>query len=201
MNGGVLHAVEVLKATELDAAISGYELFGFARAAEVLSLARTLHASGKDVKEARLDREYAAAVPDDTSLESAMDRADPLPKSGAEVQDESDEALVETYRIAANDHSRANASGDYRAGNRAHDRLALAYRTLRARGPGSQAKLLHLIRDPEVGVRAWAAAHALEFSPAEGEPVLVELAAKSDIEGFSAQMTLREWRAGRLRFP
>lgn len=201
MNGGVLHAVEVLKRAELDTAIAGYEYLGFAGAAGVLLRAKKLGESDKDAEEARLDREYATAVPDDASLESAMDRVDPPPESGVGTQDESDEALVETYRIAASDHGRANASGDYRAGNRAYKRLALAYRTLRERGPGSQAKLLHLLRDGDVGVQGWAAAHALEFSPAAGEAVLIELTAQPGHVAFSAKMTLQEWRAGRLRFP
>ena len=201
MNGGVLHAVEVLEPAELDTAIAGYEHLGFPGAAGVLLRAKTLGDADKDSEEARLDREYAKAVPDDASLEDAMDRVDPPPESGVRIKDQSDEALVETYRIAASDYGRANASGDYRAGNRAYKRLALAYRTLRARGPESQAKLLHLLRDRDVGVQAWAAAHALEFSPAAGEPVLVELAAQPGDVSFSAKMTLREWRAGRLRFP
>jgi hypothetical protein len=201
MNGGVLHAVEVLKPAELDTAIAGYEYLGLAGAAGTLLRAKKLGDSEKDSEEARLDREYATAVPDDASLESAMDRVDPPPDSGVGTQDESDEALVETYRIAASEHGRANASGDYRAGNRAHKRLALAYRTLRARGPGSQAKLLHLLRDRDVGAQGWAAAHALEFAPAAGEAVLVELTTQPGPVAFSARMTLQEWRAGRLRFP
>jgi len=201
MNGGVLHAVEVLQPAELDAAIAGYEHLGFPGAAGVLSRAKTLGDSDKDAEEARLDREYVTAVPDDASLEDAMERVDPPPKSGVRTKDESDEALVETYRIAASDHGRASASGDYRAGNRAYKRLALAYRTLRERGPGSQAKLLHLLQDGDVGVQGWAAAHALEFSPAAGEAVLIELTAQPGHVAFSAKMTLQEWRAGRLRFP
>ena len=201
MNGGVLHAVEVLKPAELDTAIAGYEHLGLAGAAGVLLRAKTVGDSDKDAEEARLDREYATAVPDDASLEDAMDRVDPPSESGIRTKDESDEGLVETYRIAASDYGRANASGDYRAGNRAYKRLALAYRTLRARGPESQAKLLHLLRDRDVGVQASAAAHALEFSPAAGEPVLVELTAQPGHVGFSAKMTLQVWRAGRLRFP
>ena len=154
MNGGVLHAVEVLKPMELDTAIAGYEHLGFPGAAGVLLRAKTLGDADKHAEEARLDREYETAVPDDASLEDAMDRVDPPPESGVRTKDQSDETLVETYRIAASDHGRANASGDYRAGNRAYKRLALAYRTLRARGPGSQAKLLQLIRDRDVGVQA-----------------------------------------------
>jgi hypothetical protein len=113
----------------------------------------------------------------------------------------SDEVLLETYRLAAAEHGLATESGDYRAGNRAHERLAKAYRTLRERGPASQAKVLTLLKDSDVGVRAWAAAHALEFDPAAAEPVLTKLAAQPGLVGFGAQMTLREWRAGRLRFP
>jgi len=50
-------------------------------------------------------------------------------------------------------------------------------------------------------VRIWAAAHALEFSPRDGEPVLVAIARLSEPIGFSAEMTLKEWRKGRLEFP
>jgi hypothetical protein len=88
MNGGVLHAVEVLKPTELDTAIAGYEHFGLAGAARVLSLAKTLGEIEKDATEARFDREYATAVPDDAYLGSAMDRVDPLPESGIGIQDD-----------------------------------------------------------------------------------------------------------------
>jgi hypothetical protein len=43
----------------------------------------------------------------------------------------------------------------------------------------------------------------MEFAPTEGEPVLTELAEseESGFIGFDAEMTLREWRKGRLRFP
>lgn len=201
MNGGVLHAVESLKPAELDRAISGYERLGLGRAADLLSSARKLADSEKDAAEAGLDREYAAAIPDDAFLEAAIERVDPPPKVKIAIKDQTDEALIETYRSAASAHERASARGDYRAGNRAHDLLASAYRTLRSRGPVSQAKLLLLIRDPDVGVRTWVAAHALEFSPEIGEPVLMDLAAQPGLVGFNAQMTLREWRAGRLRFP
>jgi len=113
----------------------------------------------------------------------------------------SDEVLIETYRIAAAEHGRATESGDYRVGNRAHDRLAKAYRILRGRGPESQAKVLPLLQDSDVGVQAWAAAHAMEFEPAAGEPVLSKLARQPGLISLGAKMTLREWRAGRLRFP
>jgi hypothetical protein len=201
MNGGVLHAVEALKSAELDAAIAGYELFGFEHAASALLRARSVGNSDKAMAEARLNREYAAAVADDASLEAAMDRFDPPVGSTLKVEGESDEVLIEAYRSAARLHGRATAVGDSQSANHAHKTIALAYRTLRTRGPGGQAKLLPLIRDPDVGVRTWVSAHALEFAPAAGEPALVELAAEPGLVGFGAKMTLKEWRAGRLSFP
>ena len=61
--------------------------------------------------------------------------------------------------------------------------------------------LLALLDHPDTSVRAWAAAHALEFAPAEGEPVLEEIASGADILAFNAEMTLTVWREGELRFP
>ena len=113
----------------------------------------------------------------------------------------SDEELIETYRVAAIEHRKATDSGDFKVGNLAHDRLAGAYRTLRSRGSASQAKLLALLDDKDIGVRGWVGAHALEFAPDVGEPVLIALATEAGFEGFDAEMTLKEWRAGRLRFP
>lgn len=117
------------------------------------------------------------------------------------AREQSDEALIEIYRIAAAEHGRATESGDHKSGNRAHRKLADAYRKLRSRGPESQSKLLPLLEDPDVGIRSWAAAHALEFAPEAGEPLMEELAAGSGLRAFGSKMTLREWRAGRLEFP
>jgi Domain of unknown function (DUF2019) len=86
--------------------------------------------------------------------------------------------------------------------NRAADCIARIYRELRSRGPEAQRLLLPLLNDPRTGVRGWAAAHALEFEPSAGEQVLQALAKdRPGLRGFSAEMTLREWRAGRLKFP
>ena len=78
--------------------------------------------------------------------------------------------------------------------------IASVYRELRRRG--AQSSLLVLLDSSEPGMRCWAAAHAMDFAPAEGEPVLTALSEsdKSGLIGFDAKMTLREWRRGRLRF-
>jgi hypothetical protein len=62
--------------------------------------------------------------------------------------------------------------------------------------------LLVLLEHPDASVAGWAGAHALEFTPDEGEPALVALTERDDgLIGFGAEITLEEWRAGRLSFP
>ena len=106
--------------------------------------------------------------------------------------------LVARYARAAKRHGEATASGD-RPANTEADLIAAVYRELRTRE--SQAALLDLLDNEDPGVRAWAGAHALGFAPERGEPTLADLAESPGLLGFGAEMTLREWRAGRLQFP
>lgn len=109
--------------------------------------------------------------------------------------------LVSIYAEAAAAHGRASADGDHVTANAEHDRLADAYRELRHRGADAQRPLLALLDHRDPGVRSWAGAHALEFSPEDGERTLEELAASGGVAGFNAEMTLDTWRQGTLRFP
>lgn len=111
--------------------------------------------------------------------------------------------LVGRYREAARAHGAAEMTRKaVRAANREADTIAAVYRELRRRD--ARSVLLVLLDDPDPSVRSWAGAHALDFAPSEGEPVL-EALSREDTgplgKGFDAQMTLQEWRAGRLRFP
>ena len=70
MNGGVLHAVECLNAAELAEAESGYRFFRYGRVADLLSRARKIREADLDLEphEPQLDNNYAALIPDDSSL-------------------------------------------------------------------------------------------------------------------------------------
>ena len=117
-------------------------------------------------------------------------------------REEQVEQLVGRYAKAAMAHGRATEAGDHKKANRAYDELAAIYRELRRRGPDAQRALLPLLNDPEPGVCAWAASHALEFAPVEGEPVLRALESiPKSLVSFSAKMTLQQWREGKLQFP
>jgi len=71
----------------------------------------------------------------------------------------------------------------------------------RGRGWDAQKALLALLDHRDSGVRSWAGAHALEFSPEDGERTLEGLVAAGGLTGFNAEMTLETWRRGALRFP
>ena len=108
--------------------------------------------------------------------------------------------LVGRYRTAATTHGRGTIEGNSAETNEAANFLSAAYRELRRRN--QEAVLSVLLEDPDPSVRGWAGSHVLEFAPDEAEPVLMALAADDlGIISFNAEMTLEEWRAGRLRFP
>jgi hypothetical protein len=107
------------------------------------------------------------------------------------------ELLVARYQSAARRHGAATTSI---AAKKAADEIATTYRKLRTLGSNATDRLLPLLHDADPSVRCWAAAHALEFAPEQGMPVLQELAAGPGLVGLNATMTLSEWRAGRLRF-
>jgi hypothetical protein len=109
--------------------------------------------------------------------------------------------LLARYQSAASRHGDATLSADASTGNADADTIASVYRELRRRG--RESALLVLLTSADIGVVSWSAAHAMDFAPAEGEPVLMALAEsdESGLIGFGAKMTLREWREGRLRFP
>src|SRR5947207_11157500 len=69
MNGGVLHAIEILNQHDLSAAQSGYQFYGFDKAANLLSRAKDLFDAGVDLGtfEWELDSEYAN-ICDDSEL-------------------------------------------------------------------------------------------------------------------------------------
>jgi hypothetical protein len=108
--------------------------------------------------------------------------------------------LIQEYAEAASAHGEATAAGDNARANQAHEVVAATYRRLRSHG--EQRRLLPLLEHSDPAVVAWAAAHALEFAPKEGERALTDLAQRdSGIISFAAEVTLSEWREGKLAFP
>ena len=76
MNGGVLHAAELLSTEKRSSAQEGYRFFGLAPLADLLGRARLLFEAGEDLgsHEAQLDAEYAAIGGDDSVLYERFER-------------------------------------------------------------------------------------------------------------------------------
>ena len=87
---------------------------------------------------------------------------------------------------------------DARAANPVFDENARLARELLRCAEG-RAGIAALIAHPASGVRALAAAHSLEYAPAEAVAALEALAAAEGLHAIAAQYALDEFRAGALQ--
>ena len=87
------------------------------------------------------------------------------------------------------------------ASNQKARRAAAIYKELRPRGLDAQRALLPVLRDPDPGVRCWAAIDSLEFATDEAVPVLEYLVPFGVPIGLSAEIALKRWRSGDPDFP
>ena len=114
------------------------------------------------------------------------------------------DADVATLQAAFARHAAAHAqgtrAGNARATNRAYHAIVPIAVELRARGAEGTAAIVALLADADPAVRVWAGSQALFVSPQEGEATLRAVASgPPSPECLDATMTLREWRAGRLK--
>ena len=94
----------------------------------------------------------------------------------------------------------ADARGDAPRYNRLVDEAQRCHLELRAT-PEGRAAIEALLDDPDPEVRGWAAAHVLMWNPRPAKKVLKRLKDDSTADWsvqVSADMTLREYKAGRL---
>ncbi|WP_177233706.1 DUF2019 domain-containing protein [Stigmatella erecta] len=118
----------------------------------------------------------------------------------AQVQGLTVDQLVEKYRELSARHGRAIEAGNHKAANRDFGVIVAINKELRSRGIEAHRELFKLLNDPEPGTRCWAATDVLEFAPREGEQVLAELAkVPRSLVGLTAEMTLRQWKAGEYK--
>lgn len=179
MNGGVLHAVEVLTPDELRIALAGYRRFALPGAAEALAEAQKLAEPARASAETRLDRDYVAAVPDDAFLSSAIDTADPpeaLENPNRNALDASDviaTAVAEFSHWSKESRSLSTIPGKTRLQHRAADRVTDAVRNLlKLWDSGGHEAFLGLLDHTDDVVRASAAAFLVESDPDKAIPVI-----------------------------
>ncbi len=113
----------------------------------------------------------------------------------------SSEELGSMYEEAAALHGQASREGEHRVANAQYKRIVAVWKELRSRGEAGQATLVQLMGSSNPHVRCWAASHVLEFDPRSAEAELERLAnGPPSIVRLDAEMTLKEWRAGNLKF-
>jgi len=83
--------------------------------------------------------------------------------------------------------------------NKAFDEQVKIWDELKNRGPAAISVFLGLLRAPSAAVRLNSASLALFVAPEEAESVLEQLTTAPKLLGFSASMTLKQWRAGKLK--
>jgi hypothetical protein len=108
-------------------------------------------------------------------------------------------SLIEEYVHAAILYGQALSAADSKKANKQHSRVTKVSQKLMSVGADAQRALLELLEHPEVSVRCWAAAHALNFAPERGEPVLSKIAADGPMPlSMTAETLLLGWRSGTL---
>jgi len=112
------------------------------------------------------------------------------------------DALVQMFRAVASGRGAALEKADPKTANRLYRQMAKLYAEIKHRGTQAQRQILPLLDDEDASVRASAATYALEFDARAAEPVLEKIDREErNLCGLTAQMVLKQWKAGKLRFP
>ncbi len=82
-----------------------------------------------------------------------------------------------------------------------HKAMSVAWRQLHALGTEGQEAFKALLADDSRHVRSWVAAQLLALGDESGLLVLEADAEKGGLDGFSSEIALKEWKAGRLGPP
>jgi hypothetical protein len=105
--------------------------------------------------------------------------------------------LIDGYRQAADVTDELK---DPRKQNEAARKIHACYKKLRETEDG-RAEIIALMSDPSPHVRAWAAAHSLQWKPELAQKVLETLRDEKVFPySFDAEMTFEEFAKGRLSF-
>ena len=84
--------------------------------------------------------------------------------------------------------------------NKAHKNIMLAVKEIREAPDRGESFFMSLLTNENASVVKWAAAYLLPYKPAEAVVALQTVAETGPpLIAFGAEMTLKEWRAGRLK--
>jgi len=108
---------------------------------------------------------------------------------------------LEKYVQAAIGFGQASDQHDSERANLWHDEIYEAYYLLATDMQMGVSMLQPLLQHDDYYVRLWASTHLLDVQPLEAQRVLQELSREPGLRGLTAQLTLEQWKEGKLRFP
>lgn len=110
-----------------------------------------------------------------------------------------DSGEIGLFIDAAVTHGDATERGDFVRANAAYVRMDELARSIRRSGPGV---FMELLEHSVPSVRAAAAFQLLPIEPVRASVVLTEVSkTPRSLVAFAAEMTLKEWKRGRLAVP
>ena len=108
------------------------------------------------------------------------------------------DSLIPKYIQLSIEHRENIQNGNYKNANKAYRRLRTIYRKLEENKGLAIPFLQYLLKEENASVRSWAASHALGLNVLtnDAEKVLSEIVEtdKTTMLGFSAEMTLSQWK-------
>ena len=109
-------------------------------------------------------------------------------------------ASQDRFVEGAREHGLYTVEGDAPATNRAYKKIILALKELRETPDRGESFLASLLQSEDLSVVTWAALYLLPSNPEEAVKALQKVASEGkSLIAFDAEMTLKEWRAGRLK--
>ncbi len=105
----------------------------------------------------------------------------------------------ERYLRAAEKWAVAQEASNTRAANRVHDRELIPALKAASQDAEEVERIVARVENANPGVRLWAACFALRHNRVKAERALARLSKLPNLwAGFSAELTLREWKKGTL---
>lgn len=106
----------------------------------------------------------------------------------------------DSFVEGARQHGQGIVEGDAPLANKAHKKIMLALKGIKETPDRGESFFLTLLENEDVSVVKWAALYLLPSRREEAERALQKIAeSASPMIAFGAEMTLKEWRAGRLK--
>jgi hypothetical protein len=106
---------------------------------------------------------------------------------------------IDDLAVAYRDGALGTSSPDPKVANRWQRKMHGCYKKL-GETPEGRAAIIALMADPSPHVKCWASAHSLHWQPKTEMRTLEELRAAKRPCSFAAELTMEEFKKGRLSF-